>query len=381
MSENTNPGVLLDTRPPEAQAKDFLFEELVSSTAPVNWTEKKPDVWRRFPIFDQDGSGSCVAQTLKKMMGVYVWLKTKTFLAFSASHIYQRRVNKPAGGMGGDDVFKIGQQGVTLEQFAPSENMTDAQMDAVQVNEFMRQVGLVFKLGNYMRVNSVGNIDTVASIIQETGKAVMVWFYFSSGLKPREWVVVPEVRHQIDLRGSTTARHSIAAVDFTTLGKNNLPKAYSKYYGKRALICDESWGLDKDVQDWAKITDSFITYRGQHIITEDFFKARNFFIGHFMNFAFEDGTADPATPKPAYTFTRELEFSATVQYDTDVKALQDILKYEGLFPTNVESTGYFGAVTQRAVEQYQMRYGIAAPGSAGYGRVGPRTMAHLNSKY
>ncbi len=380
MSENTFPGVNLDTRSEDEVKKDYLFEEIVSSPAPVKWSEKKPADWRHFPIFDQNGSGSCVAQTMKKMMGVYVWLKTKTWIGVSASHIYQRRSNRPNGGMSGDDVFKIAQQGVTLEQFAPSENLSDSQMDAVQVSEFMRRFGEIFKIGNYVKVSDLGNIETVASIIQETGKAVMVWFYFSSGIKPREWVVVPEVRHQIELRGSNTARHSIAAVDFTLLGKNNLPKEYSKYYGKRALICDESWGLDKDVKDFAKITDSYITFNGQHIITEDFFKARNFFIGHFMNFAFEDQTV-PGT-KPQAAFYNDMEFTTdTTKKSPDVVLLQDVLKYEGLFPSNIESTGYFGSLTKKAVEAYQLKYGIATPGTDGFGRVGPKTRAHLNKNY
>lgn len=382
MSNNNFPGLNLDPRDAVEQGKDFLFEELVSSTAPVKWTEKKPENFRHFPITDQNGSGSCVAQTMAKMMGVYVWLKTGSWLSVSAAHIYQRRVNRPDGGMGGDDVFKIAQAGVTLEQFAPSQNLSDAQMDAVKVSEFMRRFGEIFKIGNYVRVNQVGNIDTVASIIQETGKAVMVWFYFSDGLKPREWKAVPETAHTIDLRGSNTARHSIAAVDFTLLGKNNLPKQYEKYYGKRAIICDESWGLDKDVKDFAKITDSIVTFNGQHIITEDFFKARNYFIGHFMNFAFEDQTVPPVPgTKPQATFYADMEYSPVVEYVTQVKLLQDVLKYEGLFPSNVESTGYYGNVTVKAVEAYQLKYDIAGPGTDGFGRVGPKTRAHLNKKY
>ena len=41
-------GALEDTRPVEAKLKDYRFEEIVSSTAPVVWTEKNRDEWRRF---------------------------------------------------------------------------------------------------------------------------------------------------------------------------------------------------------------------------------------------------------------------------------------------------------------------------------------------
>lgn len=349
--EEKNPGALIDTRPPEEQAKDFKFEELVASAAPVNWVEKPASEWRSFPIFDQDGSGSCVAQTLKKMLGVYVWLKTGFFVKLSASHIYQRRANRPADGMGADDAFKIVQQGTTLEDFAPSEKMNDAGMDAIKVLPFMEEIGKVFKIGKPI-VGPTKDIEAIASIIQQTGKAVMVWFYFSNGLTPREWVDVPVIKYpNLLLTGPNTARHSVAAVDFTL------------YKGKKALIIEDSWGLDKATN-------------GKRVITEDFFKKRNWYAAHFMNFAFE-GTVS----KPHYRFTKDLEFSPTPSFDPDVVALQDILKYETLFPSNVESTGYFGSITRDAVGKFQEKYGLTSPGGGGYGRVGPLTRAKLNELY
>jgi peptidoglycan hydrolase-like protein with peptidoglycan-binding domain len=45
-------------------------------------------------------------------------------------------------------------------------------------------------------------------------------------------------------------------------------------------------------------------------------------------------------------------------------------------------TGYFGALTRAAVQRFQAAYGIVSSGSAattGYGRVGPTTLAKINS--
>lgn len=351
-----DPGVLIDDRSADEKLKDYTFEELVSAPAPVAWREKKASEWRSFPIFDQNGSGSCVAQTLRKMLGIYVHAKTGAFVPLSASHIYQRRRNRPSAGMAGDDVFKIGQKGTTLELLAGSEKMTDAQMDATKVNEFSQSIGESFKIGNYMQISD-RKIDTIASIIDQTKKGVMVWFYFSSGLKPKEWTDVPAVQHKdLTLTGANTARHSVTAVDFTL------------YKGKKALIIEDSWGLDAAMQ-------------GRRIITEDFFNARCYYAAHFMNFAFEDESeASPVTPaaKPRHTFSADLEFSSIVTYTNDVKMLQECLKYLGLFPSNVDSTGFFGAVTKKAVEQFQLKEGISAPGVDGFGRVGPRTRAVLN---
>ena len=329
---NTDPGVLLDERSEAEKAKDFHFEEIVTSADPVNWIEKPQNEWRKFPTFDQDGSGSCVAQTLKKLQGIHTWLQTGSFVHLSASHIYQRRQNRPKGGMSGVDAFKIAQKGVTLEQFAPSEKLNDVEMDAVKVTPFMEDVGQIFKLGNYVQLPTQ-DIDTVASVIQRTGKGVMVWFYFTRS----EWSNVPQVKNtSLPLSGTSTLRHSVAAVDFTL------------YKGKKALIIDESWGIGTALD-------------GQRVITEDFFKARNWFACYFTNFAFEE--APIVAPKP--------------RYDRSIKSLQDCLKFEGFFPTNIESTGYFGSITKNAVIAFQKKYGINPP----EGVVGPLTMNKLTNLY
>ncbi|PIR18600.1 MAG: hypothetical protein COV48_06610, partial [Elusimicrobia bacterium CG11_big_fil_rev_8_21_14_0_20_64_6] len=45
-------------------------------------------------------------------------------------------------------------------------------------------------------------------------------------------------------------------------------------------------------------------------------------------------------------------------------------------------TDYFGAMTENAVQRFQVKYGIVssgAPQTTGYGVVGPKTMAKLNA--
>lgn len=353
-------GALLDTRTTEEKEKDWTFEEIVSAAAPVTWVEKDLDDLRKFPVQDQNGSGSCVAQTLKKMMGVYVWLKTQAYLTLSASHIYQRRVNRPNGGMIATNAFDIGQKGVTLEVFAPSEDLNDREMDAVEVTDFEKRVGETFSLGNYFSITEVGNIDKIASIIQETGKGVMIWFYFTSS----EWsankngdFTVPEIR--TNLSGPTDSRslrHSVAGIDFCL------------YNGKKAIIADDS---------------AHFGGKARRIITEDFFEKRNWYAGHFMNLKFEDQTTpEPNPDRPVHTFLRDLEFSPVYNEDPEVVILQDILKYEGCFPQNVQSSGYYGSVTKTSVGKFQLKHGVVnSSNDAGFGRVGPLTRAKLNELY
>lgn len=95
-------------------------------------------------------------------------------------------------------------------------------------------------------------------------------------------------------------------------------------------------------------------------------------------------TATPATPAVSVSasFSRQLKLNSV---GADVKALQVILNSDKA--TRVASSGAgspgketerFGALTLAAVKKFQQKYGIAKPGNAGYGLVGPATRAKLN---
>jgi hypothetical protein len=336
-------GALIDTRTPAQKAKDWQQKEVVASAANVQWTEKPQSAWRKFPIFNQDGSGSCVMQTECKELGIMRYLNDGDYVHFSVADGYQRRANKPAGGMGSDDARKIAQAGITLEVLVPSQNMSDAQLDAVHVKPYETQVGSIFAVDNYLAL-PIGDIDAIASTIQATGKGVMVWFYF----KNDEWTDRPTVKYPGLVRDDiATARHSVTAVDFTLQGN------------EKCLVIEDSWGFQAGLN-------------GQRVITESFFRARNFYAGYLLNFKFQQAP----TPKPKHIFNVDLQLNDN---SDEVKALQDCLRYDGTFPANADSTGLFGPITQTAVQAFQSKHGVANIGDAGYGRVGPKTRAALNA--
>lgn len=76
-----------------------------------------------------------------------------------------------------------------------------------------------------------------------------------------------------------------------------------------------------------------------------------------------------ATPK--YVFVKFLSLGTK---SDDVKQLQIKLKALGFFPSDVDTTGYFGPITKAAVAEFQESHGIS---SVGY--VGPQTRTALNS--
>lgn len=375
MNDDTTPlfGANVDTRPEEAKQKDRFQVELVASVAPVVWKEKRPGTsdWRSFEDQNQDGSGSCVAQTVKKLAQILVWLEENedALISFSATSIYIHRSNKPDGGMIGVEAFDIWKdKGISLEALVPSQNMNDAQMDAVKVKDYENKIGAIFQIGGHVGIAN-GDFEAVASTIQQTGKGVMTWFYFIS----KEWS--PEFPKILDpnITIPTGSRHSVAAVDFGLIN------------GKKYI----------KIEDSAQFGGRTVRY-----ISEEFFKARNWFTRYPMNFKFQAGFTEPSpapTPgKPVYHFTKPLVFipldkngnisdlALHTSQKADVVALQDILRFEGVYPTNVNSTGYYGATTAKAVYNYQKKYAVAPSWELEPlqgKRVGEKTIAHLNNKY
>lgn len=352
-------GALLDTRTEDEQLKDFFIHEIVASASAVNWVEKPESQWRKFPDQFQDSSGSCVAQTLRKLARISFYLMTKIVTDFSATFIYWNRSNKPSGGMFGVQAFDFWKNlGIPLNEFLKSDDLSDSEMDAAKIDLYHKEMAKVFRIGGHVGIPSQ-DFETVASTIQATGKGVMVWFYFLAD----EWSpFIPVVKNSnLQLNGVSTLRHSVATVDFTLQG------------GKKYLIIEDS---------------SPFGGKYRRLISEEFFKARNYFARYPMNLVYQDQTQPtptpepvPVNPKPQHHFSMPLNFQTT---NPDVKALQDILKYEGFFPINTDSTGYYGAITAKGVLAFQKKYSVAPLAeleSLQGRRCGEKTITKLNQLY
>ena len=319
-------GANRDTRSATAQAKDYFLNEIVTSPEPVNWVEKTENTWRNFELRNQDGSGSCVAQTVAKMLGICHYLNKGYFPTLSASYVYQKRSNKGTEGMIGIDAWEIARKyGSILEENMPSQNLSEIKINEVEIKPVYEHIGQAFAVSNYVQLTP--NIEEIASVIQKTSKPVMVWFSFDYD----EWTDVPTIK-----RNWGKYNHSVTAVDFTM------------YKGKKALIIEDSWG------SWS----SDLGKKGQRIITEDFMP-RCWFACYPINFKYEE----EGTEKP--------------KFDGSVKSLQDILKFEGFFPKNVESTGFFGSITRTALIKFQQKYKI----EPALGNFGPITKQKLSELY
>ncbi len=99
-------------------------------------------------------------------------------------------------------------------------------------------------------------------------------------------------------------------------------------------------------------------------------------------------TTPVLTPTPARispTFTKGLSRGMT---NSDIKRLQQLLNSDS--DTIIASSGtgspgneteYFGTLTEKALQKFQEKYGVAKQGDSGYGYVGPKTRAKLNEVF
>lgn len=92
--------------------------------------------------------------------------------------------------------------------------------------------------------------------------------------------------------------------------------------------------------------------------------------------AFAPNATAAVAANPAGKITQGWAFG---QNSEEIKIIQRILAKDAAIYPEGKITGYFGPATQAAVRKFQEKYGLAKPGDAGYGIVGPATRAKMNA--
>ena len=308
--------------------RDYRAEEVypeLASASPVNWVEKTE--WRKFPILNQKSTSSCVAHAVAKLIGIEFYNYTKAeygigeYVDLSRRDIYTRRANKPYAGMSFRDAMEIGAGGVTLETLMPSkptEFEMNLENDRMKWKDFVAQA---FQGENYLAIPF--NIDDVARVL-DRGHGVLLGLKFNAKkyCKP-----VPELPD-----GDIDSHHGVAVVDNTI------------YNGKRALVADDSHGINA-------------SFNGQRIITEDWFDAG--LVTACWNYEsleklWLDSNDDESEPtKPIHQFDVDLNLGT---HNDDIKKLQECLDFLGMYDLPGNYTGYFGGLTLKAVKKFQEQY-------------------------
>jgi len=322
-------GANFDTRTPEErEAQDVHASETIAAAAPVVWKEIPKDQVRTFGVQDQGGKSDCVAESRRKIKRVLFKVNKGLDIDFSALAFYRKRSNYPAEGMMAADAIALDtNEGMTLEALVPSDVVsTEAAANKIKPDAYNEDVAEIFRISDTDVIFTPGDLDTPAGTIQKTRKAVMMWFYFTSSEWSQE---VPTIKSP-GLTVQNGLRHSVVGIE---------PAIYQ---GKQGIWIDDSahfGGLSR------------------RFITREFYEKRNWFASYPIAFKFDGISAKP-------------------HYNESVISLQECLKYEGIFPSNVDATGTYGPITTAAVKGFQMKYGLEAVGT-----VGPLTKKKLHELY
>ena len=307
--ENNGPGLLEDNRIEEGRQKDFKHSEILDTGilgSMIDWKEKEPFDWRKFPIKNQGNSSSCVFNAVTKVLGIENFLEEGEYIELSARDGYSQRFNIPQEGSFYYDAFDLAtKKGFTLESLMKSNQLSESDMNSDKDRKTSyNQIARVFKAGGYVYFDKM-DIEAIASVVS-SGKGVVLGLKFNYD----EWNDIPTIKTAYPQLG-----HAVAVVDYTL------------YQGKKALVIEDSWGIDRAIQ-------------GRRIITEDFLKQRGIFAGYFIQL--RNDWRD--NPKPIY--------------DGTIKSLQNCMKSEGLFPTNIELVESLGPMTRKSVRDFQKKYGL-----------------------
>lgn len=312
-------GVLPDS--PEIKAKQYKDEEIsTASSKPLDWSEDR--VIKNYPTRNQNGSGSCLAQSIAKALTILFGDSR------SALPIYKKRRNYPQTGMFANDAADIARKiGTALESVIPSQNMSDTDMDAVvyENNKVKPEIDGVIWVNDF-------SIDNLARVVEEQKHLVIC---FNSSYEEYDYFKSPYIGYRADI--PTKWSHAVCLVD----RKGSL--------GYKWMAAENSWGdigLTEDTQ----------------FLSEEFCKNRIHTAFYLL--------PKKEVPLPAYSFTRNLVKGSSGK---DVAVLQNFLKHAGYMPSGIPSTGFYGDITVSAVKKLQAVYGIQQTGN-----FGPITRAKVN---
>jgi hypothetical protein len=314
-------GIVEDPRTEEEKVLDYKYEDLAKGDIPLNWIEYNEKNLKSYPIQNQDGSLSCVAQGTSKILAMHEVKEGRGYKQLCPKLIYDWRQNYPDGGMWLPNALAIAcNTGTCEEHLLPCDMKGETFMnDKSLITNTMLEDAQNYRGKYYFEIT--GGIDKIAEVMEQ-GYGVLLGFRFDYN----EWTDVPVVHAD----SQKTVGHGVAAVD------------YCLYEGKKALIIEDSWGP---------------TYGkgGRRIITEEFLTARCFYAGYI-------------TSLPNYIFTKTLRLGSK---GLDVKMLQQ--KLNDVMGYILKVDGQFGKMTLQAVTNFQHSKGLVSDGI-----VGPKTNKVLN---
>jgi len=310
-------GVIEDPRTKKEKKKDWNAKELLAFAPVVEWKEKKK--WKSYTERNQKGTSTCVPQSVAKALEINELNETGKPVIFSASKAYFERTNSGAGAYLHEMLkYAVDPAYYTTEDRIKSQNLNsdvEVHEQALKWNKEDEKIAKKLNGKSYLLIDK--DINQVAYWVNQ-GYGVVGLFYFTNS----EWSLkYPKIKSV----SADWLYHAVTIVDFGLIqGKKFLKIEDSAHFGAK----NERW------------------------ISEEFFNKRCYACG----FVFDKPNVENELT-PYYEFKKIMRLG---ERSDDVARLQDKLKWLGFFPKHIDSTGYYGTITQQAVVKFQQKNKVAS---------------------
>lgn len=311
-------GVLKDNRTIAEVAQDYLHEERVQSTIPIDPFGNPQMGSSPFPYVNQFGTSSCVPHAVGLGLAIERKAQTGNYSALAPAFVYRLRSNFAGEGSIPANIYAIYKQfGAPLEATVPTPQ-TEQQANLIVPTTQMYNEGAIFKGNLYFKLGTPNDITAIAGIAQQ-GHAVALCLYATYDEYAKQ---IPTVDDHTLSQNNAEVQHEVCVIPYSGFTLNGI---------KYVCIQDSAW---------------FGGWKFRYL-SETFIKARVTESRYWTSVA----VLATGTP-PKFTFTQNLTVGMS---SNEVKQAQLLLISEGLLPSDC-ATGYFGGLTLAGVKAFQEKY-------------------------
>lgn len=313
--------VLIDDRPVKEKEKDFLHEELALGNSLVEYlTRKQADKSKKkYPVANQFSTSSCAAHSGAMSLGIQEMYEGRPFNVLSPMFIYRKRKNFPAEGMYVHDVGDICRKfGACPFELLPTPK-TEGEANSLFVTGKMEDEAKPYRSGEYFSLTKP-IMDEYVRICNNLELPIKLFIWGSV----KEWSMeTPEILDSKLTLENAVVRHLVTV----------LPLSGHTHRKKKYFIIQDSAHFGKKT----------------HRYISEAWLAKRVVVGQYMLSI--PNTVEP-TPPPLYDFKVNLKVGDTGE---EVRRVQEFLKSQGFFP-DMPCTNYYGGITCKAVEDFQLKY-------------------------